>query len=443
WESIAIDDREPRSAVQRLLLGMFLGEKPEEVLRAQFSKRALAAVESQLESLDSFPSLGQQTIGGLPLEAESILDLVMSRAEFNQEGEAGVGYSISATTSGRGSHMFVVPEDDKYKIIGAPPGGMEIVGELVLELLEKNDIKSAQWWLDQAAKAADARSDGTGRPSIHSLWSGVTAASRGPNAIRIAANALIGEGNGRASTIQFLQNARAKAPLALDKAQIDKALCEALDKAGKWEELMAVAKRLQSFKTFSEEGFRYYIRGAASANKWKEMEAEAQRRFAENSSNTFAMRAQVVARIRQGDHAGAGELARKMTGATEAGLDEYLLAAWQEMLAGKPDTKSIERLKRGGEKASERPTYQLTLALLQAMTGSADDALQSLGLGMKPEVMQTISPLAWAAYGEICRQYGFQQEADAAFARMSPPKREDDDLFAWVAPMLKAKLEAN
>ena len=65
--------------------------------------------------------------------------------------------------------MYVIREDGKYRVAGIAPDGPEVVGEVVLELLGKNDIKGAQWWMNRVVAGVEPRSDGTGQPAVVGL----------------------------------------------------------------------------------------------------------------------------------------------------------------------------------------------------------------------------------------------------------------------------------
>src|SRR3979490_2089455 len=92
--------------------------------------------------------------------------------------------------------MYVVEEAGKYKIIGTT-GSPEMIGERVLDLLSRNQIKDAQWWLDLVVPDLQTESsEGAGSPAARLLWSGVVEATRGPTAITNAAASLIGPYNG-------------------------------------------------------------------------------------------------------------------------------------------------------------------------------------------------------------------------------------------------------
>src|SRR5262249_8137958 len=151
-------------------------------------------------------------------------------------------------------------------------------------------------------------------------------------------------------------------------------------------------------------------------------EIEAKKRFDENSSNEFAGRSLAIAKFRQGDTAGALELVRFMSVSTTARIDDHLFLAWHQALSGKPDGKSVDELKKAGERAADNPLYPATLANLQAITGSVDDAQQSFVRSIRAADVSDLPALTWAAYAEICGRYGFPEDAKAAVSHMREPK---------------------
>jgi len=379
-------------------------------------------------------------LSALGLEQESLVDFAISLMTFSKGGAItetstpapGNSSRVRVVKSGSSQDddpgflirvaggdsadisMWVIREDGKFKILGAPPDGLELAGELVLDLLAANDLAGARWWLDKMAANARPRSDGTGSPSIKWLWSGMTEQSRGPNAIRLAAASLIGAGNGDAKAIKILQEGRAKATLPLDKSQIDTALCEALLKARNWNELAVVARRLLASKMFSEEGFRYIVKADIGAKNWKDLAAEAQKRYDSNNFNTDALRALALAKARLGDMAAALDLSAKAAATQFADSDEHNLAAWIAIAAGKIDQAAIARFK---DSKSKGAGHDYTLALMQAVTGATDDALQTLLKAVASQNYDNLDPIAWIAYARICDGLGLTSESDAALAR--------------------------
>jgi hypothetical protein len=243
WEDALVAEDDPRWPVQRFLMEAFRGNFTLEMVKSVMSKRAdFSTWDHGMVSVQNTLAAARHAISSQGMEEETLVDLVLSMASFEQDGmsvhgEAKTvskpgsremttvtfanegekyGYRIKMSMPGGSSSqtMYVIREDGKYKLLGSPPDGLELIGELALELLEKGDTRGAQWWLDKVVANIEPRSDGTGMPAVHALWSGVTPESRGPAAIRLASASLIGAGTGNAKAVQTLQEARAKAELS-------------------------------------------------------------------------------------------------------------------------------------------------------------------------------------------------------------------------------------
>ena len=130
---------------------------------------------------------------------------------------------------------------------------------------------------------------------------------RAAAAIRIGAASLTASSIKDTASIEVLEQARLKAPTAMKRGQVDKALCEGFAKAGRCDDLVVAARRLGTLRTFGEESFRYLLKGLAGAKKRKELETEALKRVTGNSLNLAAMRAVALAKVKLGDMPGAVE----------------------------------------------------------------------------------------------------------------------------------------
>jgi tetratricopeptide (TPR) repeat protein len=461
WEDALLPETDPGSPLQRMVLEMTRGNLTKEALQPFISKRAnFDNWQEEMGVTQDDVAEGLQSLGALGLEQESIVDLMLSLVTFIKGGALtetstpapgnssrvhvvqrssstpdDPGVLIQAEGMGPSDKLsaWVIKEDGRFKILGTLPDGLELVGELALELLAANDLKGARWWLDKMAANAQPRSDGTGSPAIKGLWSGVTEQSRGPAAIRLAAASLMGAGTGDAKAIKILPEGREKATLPLDKWQIDKALCEALLKAKKWDELAVVARRLLASKTFSEEGFRYLVKADIGTRNWKDLAAEAKKRYDSNNTNIDALRTLALAKARLGETAAAVDLSSKAAASDFAGTAEHNIAAWIAILAGKVDQAAVTRFKDAKEKSA---AHDYTLALLRATSGAGDDALQTLLKAVAQQPFEQLDPIAWIAYARICDQFGLTSESEAALAR-SKVRRKPDESNDW-ADMLAA-----
>jgi len=375
-------------------------------------------------------------------------DITLSMLELSKEGDDAHGYRIGSGSSSSSSAgivrinlssvppMYVVKEDGKYKLIGAGTEGTELIGSLVLDLLAKHDLAGAQWWLDQVVQMVEAHADGTGMPVIRSIWSGVTPDSRGAYAIQLAAQVLIATSTGKPDAIQKLIEARPKAANALDKAQLDKAICESLVKAKNWEGLLPAARQLQTNRWFSEEAFRYYILAAKGLHKWPELAAEARKRYDTNKSNEAAIKALVLAEAGQGNWARAAEWAKEISKSRTFEVEQAETAAWTAILAGKATEETLSTFHEVKEMGAKWPDYNYTEAMLEASLHQPDKATEALIRAIGDEDYFHLHPAAWAAYARICEQFGYADEANQAMARARAAVHEDDEITDWVNVLL-------
>uniref|UniRef100_Q01QZ8 Uncharacterized protein n=1 Tax=Solibacter usitatus (strain Ellin6076) TaxID=234267 RepID=Q01QZ8_SOLUE len=440
WEDGLLKQDDPAYPLQRLLLEVFRQNLTRESVQPLLSKHVPVASWDAGDA-DAGLASARYDMLAAGMGEESLLDVIVSMPEFTSEGEEAHGYRVRGSVMGAASMpaMYTIKEDGQYRLIGSAPEGWEGIGRLLLELADQRKVKDAQWWLDKVVESAEARKDGTGRPAVVGLWSGTTEQLRGSAAIRTSAASLIASSIKDDASLAILQEARAKAPTAVERAQVDKAICEGLAKAGRWEDLVVAARRLGAVKTFSEESFRYLIKGLAGARKWKELETEALKRAADNAKNLAAMRAVVLAKVRLGDNAGAVEWIRKITGDNAADREEQEFGAWYLMVAGKASSESLTALQKSREKGSREPGYQYVLAMMQAVLNMPDEAQQTLMQGVVRDDYGRLSAAAWAVYGKICDQYGFPDDAADAYGRARTSAGKDPEVAARILPLIPAR----
>jgi hypothetical protein len=440
WDGASLPTSDPRAPVQRLFMDEFRGLWNAENIRSYFSKRLggdVAALNFREKDMELGPL--RHSLAAAGLDQEALLDFTSSLMEFVPTGDERYGYRITMHAPESNAFQFwVVREDGEYRLIGVPPLALEGIGALVLELLEKKDLKAAQWWLDDVAAKLEPASDGTGRPALTGLWSGVTEEARGPAAIRIAAATMIGASNGADSARTTLEQARIKAPTEMEKTQIDKAICETLAAAKKWNDLMVAAARLQTSRHFQEEGFRFYMKAATRAEKWKALETAALKKLETNADHVQAMQSVVLAKAKQGDWAGAAQWAKKLSAHKFAGVDEQIYVAWFTMARGAADTNALEALKKAKALTGSDRKHSYALGMMQAILGMADDAQAALSQAIGGDEIDALPAAAWAIHGKVCAQYGFSNCATSALekARQLAQPKKDDELI-WISTVVE------
>jgi Flp pilus assembly protein TadD len=442
WQEQLVKEDDPRWPVQQLMLCLVRGTLTMDQIHAIGSKRVRLPNPDEFRSFHFGFANERHKMVQAGLEEETVVDLMISLMDMDKDGDETHGYRIKVTAPGTSSlfSVFVIKEDGKYRFLDAAgPGGMDGIGQVVLDLLEAGDLKAAQWWLDQAVSYSEAREDGTGRPAVIGLWSGTTEAGRGPAAARIAAASLLGAGSGSPKALAMLEAARAKASNATERSQLDIAICETLTAGKKWPELVIAAQRLSATKLFHEEGFRFFIKGAKNAGKWKELEAEAAKALAANKDHVPAMRAMILAKLREGDNKSVSEWLKKLSAARFIGTDERIFGAWVEMSQGTASTESLTRMKEGKDVPTSNNSFTYVEALLEAVLRNADEALPHLKTAVQGEDINGLPAIAWAVHGKVCEQLHLATCAkeSSAKARTIAESKKDDEASAWLLGLPK------
>jgi hypothetical protein len=440
WQNNLLPEHEAGSPIQHVLLEAVRGTLSSHSVAPYLSKRITKQrAEELVRAIQANAAKVRVGLASIGLDDEALVDYVVSLVDLEKEGDDTHGYSFKVLSPGTGSTLsvYVVAEDGKFRILGLAPAGFE-VGGLILELLDHKDLKGAQWWLDRAVKDSEAREDGTGRPAVVGLWSGVGDIARGPAAIRAAVAALQGASTGSPVALATLEQAKLKAVTALEKSQFDEAICDTLRDAKRWADLMVAAKRLETSKILHEEGFRYFIEAATNLGKWKELEMEANSAFISNQKHVVAMRALALARLRQGDAPGALEWGKRISKVEYAGADELIFAAWVALANGKADKAALESLKKSNPYSRSDTEYVLTVAMLEATLGLTDDAQASLSKALAGARFESIPAMAWAVHGKICAQYGFSDCAKTSLlAARQQAEVSRDDKSEWLLAALE------
>ena len=435
YDQSLVPETDPLYPVQQALLEIYSPEFNFDALKAQFTNREdWAPLRESILKLRRHAQAWRAMMTLQGSGPESILDAALNTQDFAKSpgaenpGEETHGFRFSSSSpAGPMPVMYVVQEGGKYRILGTSKNPEE-VGRRVLDLLAEKDFKGAQWWLDKVVPDLQPdRSDGAGGPAARFLWSGVTPETRGPEAIKLAAASLIGPYTGSEPAVQTLREARAKASVQLAKAQIDLALCESLEKAGKWDELMATARRLEGIHLFEKDGFRFIVRAATALEKWKELQAEAAQRVKRARQDIEALEALIISAIHNGDEGAAAASFTQLAQLPYAGPEELEFEAWASMLSGKPDADVLAKLGKNTELPElSTSAFWYALGMLQAVMNKPEEAQRSLAKALDQEDWETLDAKPWALAGKIYQQYGLEEEAAEAFAKARASATSDE-----------------
>ena len=349
---------------------------------------------------------------------DNVIDLAPAILVFDKKGDDAHGYRISQRGGGTMPDMFVVKEDGGYRILG----GIEDVGKRVLDLLKQNDVPAAQWWLDEVAKEMPSGPSGWIR-AARSLWSGVTPQTRGPDAIRLTAAAMIASETDSPESVRALEEAVPKGKNEMDRAQIELALCEAFSHAKQWDRLLAHANRLKTSKTFATAGLFYAEQATEATGDWKAMETTALEQTKNNDDKSW--RNVAIARMRQGNTMGAEEAIGKLK-TFGRDSEQAELRAWNRIFAKKVDEDTLASLKKtdGVPNAAQLNFY--LIALVNSILDKPDDALDALKKAVGDADPDRLDARAWVVYASLCGKYGFESTAASVRERARSAKNTND-----------------
>ena len=160
---------------------------------------------------------------------------------------------------------------------------------------------------------------------------------------------MIGRAQGAAEAIAILNNAYPVAKNAIDKGQIDLALCEAYSKAKRWGDVATTAKRLKASKTFDTAGYQFLMKALQAQKDWKGLETAALEETKGKIAASDAWQYVAIARMRMGNAAGAEEAIEKYKSST-SGSDGLELEVWNQVLPRK-----VFRVDVGDRQETRRP----------------------------------------------------------------------------------------
>ncbi len=434
YEQILFQAGDPRFPVQQLILQALAGRLEPAQVRPFFSKRVnWAGTESKLPVLRRMAKAYgyMQRLGPVEFKHEVELDLILNSLKLEKKGEDGFGYQVSDAEEFSMIPLFhVILEDGQYRIIGWS-GSLGAIGELVLELLERQDIKSAQRWLDEVVRDRKILRS-TNRTAVRLLWSGVVEATRGPDSITAAAASLIGQDYVSEKSIHMLRERSGKTKDKMERAQIDLALCESLENARKWEDLLIVLRDL-SHQIYEDDNFYFTTEALSRLKRWNELSIEAEKRLKKKPDDSRALRMMATALVNKGNHDEASTYLRKMIGKF-LDFSEISYAAWGLMLTGKGDEQTLAEISRIG--ISNSPNYFCAIGALKALLGRPEEAQGSLNSAL--DQSDALDAKMWALRGRILESYGLADEAKAAFEKMNALKSDDEET-AWAITVLTSR----
>jgi tetratricopeptide (TPR) repeat protein len=425
-EELPLDEKDPRSVVQKMLLALVRND-----ITALKKLMILDAKPQDDEDEDGDPLTQMRALTTSNNMPPAVVgDLVFATVRIQSDGNDKTGYRLRMR-SDNGPNMptlFVVRRNDGY-LIRAGRFSVGSVGDAVLKFVDAGELETARTWLNWLREdiQAGGGDDPLAGAAFASLWPKDNA-STNADEIRIAAGSLmIGKADERGAPI--LLALREKAPNDRAKSWIDVTLSGIYANRKDWKSVVPIAERLHAAYPDSDTAFRNHVFALSLSGRTAEAEELAKKRLAKKPKDDEALRALSSNAAKARDYAAAAKYAEQLVDELSPTQNDYNNAAWFELFAGNV-THAMENARRATAEESQTSAAALhTLATLYAETGKNIEARDALLRTLDKSRREQPDSSDWYVLGRIAENYGVRDAALAAYKRVS--NKETDGGSVW------------
>ena len=420
-EELPLDEKDPRSVVQKMILAMVHNDTP--ALKKLFAFDVKPSEDEDDD--DPFSMMRMLTAGG-NMPPAVVGDLSFGTMRIQSDGNDKSGYRLRL----RGENgvnmptLFVVRQNNAY-VIRASTFQADTVGAAVMALADAGDLETARTWLNWLRE--DVQAGGGDDPlrgvPFASLWPKDNATTNADE-IRIAAASLMlrkGDEKGVATLLAM----RDKAPNDRAKSWIDVALSAGYANRKDWKSVVPIAERLSAAYPDSDNAFSTHVFALSLSGRTAEAEELAKKRLAKKPKDDEALRALSSNAAKARDYAAAAKYAEQLVDELSPTQNDYNNAAWFELFAGNI-THAMENARRATAEESQTSAAALhTLATLYAETGKNIEARDALLRTLDKSRRDQPDSSDWYVLGRMAENYGVRDAALAAYKRVL--KKEDTE----------------
>jgi len=434
-EDLALPSGDPRSVVKKFFIQVFAEGLTEGEALPLLSRQA--AKEMKLEGFDEARQAMravQLALRKAGLGTDEAIDLALGAMQTTVEGDDAAGYLIRMQGPGESgtSHLsfFVLREDGQYRILDTSSGtggGLEGVGDEVLERVTKGDLPGARRLLDWAREEQPlgGGDDPLAGRAFPRFWTKGQQGDR--DAVRYAAAALVAFGSrDNDKAIAILREGREKAASDEARASFDLALAQGLTKSKKYADALPVAQRLAGSLPESATAFTLLASVQVKLKMWQECERVAAERLKRLPDDPDTIRVQMRLAEAQGNIEKAQQFGRKLATMGKATPGDLNEVAWDALVRGFVDADAIEAAQRAAL-LSHSGSFAIlhTLASLYADVGKTTEARQVLLQAMDVGGLEEPNEESWYVFGRIAEQFRVHDAATADYRRLKAPEAGD------------------
>ena len=363
-----------------------------------------------------------------------LADVVVAGSETSVEGSAAVGFRVHLRPqigTGPGMQLFVVHEGGALKLraINGLPGEL---GCEALHLLKSGNRAAAATWLDWAREQLDA--GGGGDPLLADPFARLWSADR--TDVELAAAALCDADVDATTAALTAARARASGDRVVD---IDEAIHHACDHAGRHQEALAAAERIEQARPASIAARRMVFVGQGKRGRYDLVVAKAKQLLAAHPDDPMLLSVLSSAEDELGHPAEAYRAGERLLASGQADPGDYNNQAWRSLFTGTVTEKDLGYALRAAQAQPGHAAYLNTLAALYAELGRAEDARETLMKGLAQQPDEEPSQADWYVIGRMAERLGLPEEAKAAYGRLTRPAQQREGT-AWALAQRRIKV---
>jgi tetratricopeptide (TPR) repeat protein len=423
-EEVPLDEKEPRSVVQKMILAMTRDDMP--ALKKLFAFDLKLDDEDDADLHRSLQSLS----AGSAMPPAVVGDLSFAAMRIQTDGEEKTGYRLRIRSdSGMNiPTLFVVKQGNGYVIRGSRAMA-DTIGAAALAFADAGQLDAARTWLNWLREdvPAGGGDDPLAGAPFAALWPKDNATTNADE-IRTAAASIMAR-KGTEKSIPILLAMRDKAANDKTKIWIDVALSNAYASTKDWKSVVPIAERLRASYPDSESAFTTNVYALTLSGRTADAEALGKSRLAKKPKDDEALRALSNNAAKAKDYASAAKYAEQIVDELSPTQNDYNNAAWFELFVGNV-THAMENARRAtAEESQTSPAALHTLATIYAETGKNIEARDALLRTLDKSRRETPDSSDWYVLGRMAENYGVRDAALAAYKRVD--KKETDGASVW------------
>ncbi|MEA2162521.1 MAG: hypothetical protein QOK37_648 [Thermoanaerobaculia bacterium] len=423
-EDVPLDEKEPRSVVQKMILAMTHDDLP--ALKRLFVFDLKLDDEDDDDLQRSLQSLS--TGSGLPPAV--VGDLSFAAMRIQTDGDEKTGYRLRMRSDNGTAipTLFVVKQGNGY-VIRASRAMTDTIGAAVLAFADAGQLDAARVWLNWLREdvSAGGGDDPLAGAPFASLWPKDNAATIADEIRTAAASIMVRKGTEK--SIPILLAMRDKATSDKTKTWIDVALTNAYGSKKDWKSVIPIAERLRAAYPDSESAFTTNIYALTLSGRTADADALGKSRLAKKPKDDDALRALSTNSAKAKDYASAAKYAEQIVDELSPTQNDYNNAAWFELFVGNI-THAMENARRAtAEESQTSPAALHTLATIYAESGKNIEARDALLRTLDKSRRDTPDSSDWYVLGRMAENYGVRDAALAAYKRVD--KKESDGASVW------------